>query len=69
MVGDTIKLSFYVKDAYKEDWSDDDIRPFSHYAFEVTEQGFKTILVALQRELLGIRDHVLEKDKSENEGI
>ena len=43
MVGDTIKLSFYVKDTYKEDWSEDDIRPFSHYAFEVTEEGFKTI--------------------------
>ena len=52
MVGDTIKLSFYVKDAYKEDWSDDDIRPFSHYAFEVTEQGFKTISGQVSEEML-----------------
>ena len=43
-VGDTIELLFYVVNPYSgTDARDEDIQPFSHATFLVTEQGLETV--------------------------
>ena len=42
-VGDTIELQFFTVDPTDTEQKEEDLKPFSHYQFMVTEEGFKTV--------------------------